>query len=112
MIYEILVRPATNKVINSDHVIWIESNLPSRHFERWLREKNLLDGTSTSPVQRWSIKQTQRPAHFDLANEASAIQLRIAELVGENANVIEMPEAARALDAFRLKQSETQLLAA
>ncbi len=112
MIYEILVRPTTNKQINSDHVIWIDSNLPSRHFERWLREKNLLDGSAQSPVQRWSIKQTTRPAHFDLSTEAAAIQSRIAELIGENAVVIEMPEAARALEAFRLKQGAAHLLAA
>ena len=85
MIYEILVRGNDSKQMTSDNLIWIESNLPTRSFEKWLSERNLLcsAGLNQGPgaVVRWSIVQTQRRAHFMLKTEAAALERRIAELI-------------------------------
>jgi len=80
MIYEILIR-SNGKQMTSDNLIWIESNLPTRSFEKWLMERDYLVPGSQAPVVRWSIVQTQRPAHFVLKTEAAAIERRIAELM-------------------------------
>ena len=81
MIYEILIRGTDSKQMTSDNLIWIESNLPTRTFEKWLMERNLLNSGANAPVVRWSIVQTQRPAHFVLKTEAAALERRIAELM-------------------------------
>ena len=81
MIYEILIRGNDNKQMSSDNLIWIESNLPTRAFEKWLLERDLLNFSGTAPVVRWSIVQTQRPAHFVLKTEAAALEQRIAALM-------------------------------
>jgi len=84
MIYEILIRGTGNKQMTSDNLIWVESNLPTRAFEKWLMERNLLNGidsTGPAPVARWSIVQSKRPAHFVLKTEAAALEMRIAELM-------------------------------
>jgi len=80
MIYEILIR-SNGKQMTSDNLIWIESNLPTRSFEKWLLEREYLVPGCQAPVVRWSIVQTQRPAHFVLQTEATAIEKRIAELM-------------------------------
>ncbi len=85
MIYEIQIRGNKSNQMSSDNLIWIDSNLPTRSFEKWLLDRNLLanhsNGAVQAPVVRWSIVQTQRPAHFVLKTEAAAIELRIAELM-------------------------------
>ncbi|MFZ6862947.1 hypothetical protein ACO0K7_09945 [Undibacterium sp. Ji67W] len=112
MIYEILVRPSDNKKMTSDNLIWIESDLPSRSFEKWLRDRALLDGTLNAPVVRWSIVQTTRPAHFKLATQAKALKSRISELMSAQPEVREVPDASIALSAFRLKAQKTELAGA
>lgn len=115
MIYEILVRPTDkSRKITADHLIWIESDMTTRSFEKWLRERSLLDGTNLSPVARWSIVQTQRPAHFKLATQAKALKSRISELMTGVSEVVAVPDASRALKAFRLKSRTPapQLIAA
>jgi len=74
-------------VMQSDNLIWIESNLPTRSFEKWLLERDFLNPGSQAPVVRWSIVQTQRPAHFVLKTEAAAIERRIAELMNPEKRV-------------------------
>lgn len=81
MIYEILIRGNNSKQMTSDNLIWIESDLPTRAFEKWLMERNFLAPGTQAPVVRWSIVQTKRPAHFVLKTEAAAIERRIAELM-------------------------------
>jgi len=81
MIYEILIRGNDNKQMSSDNLIWIESNLPTRAFEKWLLDRNLLNSGGNAAVVRWSIVQTQRPAHFVLKSEAAALEQRIAALM-------------------------------
>jgi hypothetical protein len=81
MIYEILIRGNNSTPMTSDNLIWIESNLPTRTFEKWLLERNLLNPAAHGPVVRWRIVQTKRPAHFVLKTEAAALERRIAELV-------------------------------
>ncbi|MET3105331.1 hypothetical protein AAKU67_001079 [Oxalobacteraceae bacterium GrIS 2.11] len=81
MIYEILIRGNGSQAMSSDNLIWIESNLPTRAFEKWLMERDLLNPAAKAPVVRWSIVQTQRPAHFVLKTEAAALERRIAELM-------------------------------
>lgn len=81
MIYEILVRGNNNKQTQSDNLIWIESDLPTRTFEKWLITRNLLGKTSGGAIVRWGIVQTQRPAHFVLASQEKALEKRIANLL-------------------------------
>lgn len=95
MIYEILVRPSYNKLMTSDHLIWIDSNMPTRFFEQWLRDHALLDDSGRSPIVRWGIVQTQRPAHFQLATQEGALTERIAELMSGATHLNEIPAAAR-----------------
>ncbi|WP_395011081.1 hypothetical protein [Undibacterium sp.] len=95
MIYEILVRPSYNKLMTSDHLIWIDSNMPTRFFEQWLRDHALLDGSGRSPIVRWGIVQTQRPAHFQLATQEGALTDRIAELMSGATHLAELPVSAR-----------------
>ena len=80
MIYEIQLRAAGFKQTSSDHLIWIESALPTRAFERWMEQRNLLTSSTTGIVVRWSIIQTRLPAHFNLAMEEPALLQRIAAL--------------------------------
>lgn len=94
MIYEILVRPSYNKKMTSDHLVWIESDLPTRSFEQWLRDMSLLDASGRSAIVRWSIVQTTRAAHFSLATQVDALKKRIAELVGGAAHLSELPLSA------------------
>jgi hypothetical protein len=94
MIYEIQVRPATNKPMSSDQLIWIETSLPTRTFEQWLVSKSLLNGTSNAPVVRWSVVQSDRPAHFQLETQMAALENRIAELMSSKPELRETPEAA------------------
>jgi hypothetical protein len=112
MIYEILVRPADSKKITSDHLIWIESDLPTRSFEKWMRDRGLLDGSGHAPILRWSIVQTQRPAHFKLATQAKALKSRISELMSSLPEVVGVPDASKALSAFRLKAKTPELAGA
>ncbi|MBI3283704.1 MAG: hypothetical protein HYZ65_02465 [Burkholderiales bacterium] len=112
MIYEILVRPSDSKKISSDHLIWIESDLTTRSFEQWLRDKSLLDGSGRAAVLRWSIVQTLRPAHFNLATQAKALKSRISELMSGAPEVLDVPDASLALQAFRLKSAAPELIAA
>ena len=81
MIYEIQIRGNKSNQMSSDNLIWIDSNLPTRSFEKWLLDRNLLNASGHAPVVRWSIVQSQRPAHFVLKTEAAAIERRIAELM-------------------------------
>ena len=67
--------------MTSDNLIWVDSNLPTRAFEKWLLERNLLNASGNAPVVRWSIVQSKRPAHFVLKTEAAALEMRIAELM-------------------------------
>jgi len=55
LIYEILLRPSYNKKMTADHLVRIESDLPTRSFEQWLRDMSLLDGSGRSAIVRWSI---------------------------------------------------------
>ncbi|MBC3937249.1 hypothetical protein [Undibacterium rugosum] len=112
MIYEILVRAANSKKMTSDHLIWIESDLPSRSFEKWLRDRALLDTGAQSPVVRWSIVQTERQAHFKLATQAKALKTRISELMSGMPEVLAVPDASKALSAFRLKAKTPELAGA
>jgi hypothetical protein len=95
MIYEILIRPSYNKLMTSDHLIWVESNMPTRFFEQWLRDHALLDGSGRSPVVRWGIVQSQRPAHFQLATQEGALTDRIAELMSGATHLTDLPVSAR-----------------
>jgi hypothetical protein len=95
MIYEILVRPSYNKLMTSDHLIWVDSQMPTRFFEQWLRDHALLDGSGRSPVVRWGIVQTQRPAHFQLATQEHELTQRIAQLMSGAAHLGELPVSAR-----------------
>ncbi len=81
MIYEILIRSKNGKQMTSDNLIWVESNLPTRSFEKWLSERHLLNQQGNAPVARWSIVQTQRPAHFVLSTQEKALEKRIADLI-------------------------------
>jgi len=81
MIYEIQIRGNKSNQMSSDNLIWIDSNLPTRSFEKWLLDRDLLNANGLAPVVRWSIVQSQRPAHFVLKTEAAAIERRIAELM-------------------------------
>ena len=81
MIYEILVRPAYNKLMTADQLVWIESDLPTRSFERWLQQNALLDGSNRAPIVRWSIRQTQLPAQFSLETQEPALKAHIADLM-------------------------------
>jgi hypothetical protein len=81
MIYEILVRPAYNKLMTADQLVWIESDLPTRSFERWLQQNALLDGSNRAPIVRWSIRQTDLPAQFSLATQESDLKAHIADLM-------------------------------
>lgn len=112
MIYEILIRAAENKKMTSDHLIWVESNLSTRSFEQWLRERALLGAGAMAPVVRWSIVQTKRAAHFNLAIEAKALKSRISELMSGVPEVVAVQDATRALQAFRLNSPATELIAA
>ncbi|MEB0139707.1 MULTISPECIES: hypothetical protein [unclassified Undibacterium] len=103
MIYEILVRPADKQKMSSEHLIWIDSDLPSRSFEKWLSELGLLDHSKLSAIVRWSIVQTTRPAHFKLATQAKALKSRISELMSGVPEVRAVPDAAKALSVFRFK---------
>lgn len=91
MIYEIVIRPSYNKIMTSDHLIWVESDLPSRAFEQWLKSKSLLDGTSRAPLVRWGIAQTQKSADFNLASQESQLNERITELMSGAAHLINLP---------------------
>jgi hypothetical protein len=93
MIYEILVRPSYSKRMTSDHLVWIESDLPTRSFEKWLCEQSLLDASGRSAIVRWSIVQSQKPAHFKLATQAKALVNRIAELMLGSTDAISIPSA-------------------
>ncbi len=93
MIYEILVRPSYNKVMTSDHLIWVDSEMPTRFFEQWLRDHALLDGSGRSPIVRWGIVQSQRPAHFELATQEGALIDRISELMSGAAHLADLPAA-------------------
>lgn len=103
MIYEILVRPSYSKRMTSDHLVWIESDLPTRSFEKWLCDQSLLDGSGRSAIVRWSIVQSQRPAHFKLATQAKALVSRIAELMLGTPDVAPAPDVATSQKAFQLK---------
>ena len=105
MIYEILVRPSYNKKMTSDHLIWIESDLPTRSFEKWMRDVALLDSTGRSPLVRWSIVQTQRAAHFILATQQDALKNKIAQLMGGATHLTSLPVA---IDTKQLAQAKKQ----
>jgi hypothetical protein len=99
MIYEILVRPSYSKRMTSDHLVWIESDLPTRSFEKWLFEQSLLDASGRSAIVRWSIVQSQKTAHFKLATQAKALISRIAELMSgipevSGASQVSLPQKA------------------
>lgn len=112
MIYEILLRPSYNKKMTSDHLVRIESDLPTRSFEQWLRDMSLLDASGRSAIVRWSILQTQRPAHFRLASQLDALKARIAELVGDAAHHIALPAAPVAVDVGQKIAQPMEMLAA
>ena len=112
MIYEILVRPSYNKKMTSDHLIWIESDLPSRTFEKWMRDVALLDGTGRSPLVRWSIVQTQRAAHFILATQQDALKSKIAQLMGGAIHLVNVPAANDAKPATTVKKQTAEFVAA
>lgn len=112
MIYEIAVRPSANQKMTSDHLIWVETDMPTRSFEKWMRDRALLDGTGQAPIVRWSIVQTQRPAHFKLATQAKALKSRISELMSGLPEVIAVQDASKALSAFRLKAKTPELVSA
>ena len=97
MIYEILVRPAYSKRMTSDHLVWIESDLPTRSFEKWLCEQSLMDASGRSAIVRWSIVQTQKAAHFNLATQAKALISKIAELMQGAPEVVPVTEEAKTL---------------
>lgn len=114
MIYEILVRPSYNKKMTSDHLIWIESNLPTRSFEKWLRDMSLLDGTGRSPLVRWSIVQTQRAAHFVLATQQDALKCKIAQLMGGATHLasVSVPVTAETKQVIHAKKHTAEYIAA
>ena len=112
MIYEILVRPSDKSQMTSANLLWIESDLPSRSFEKWMRDRALLDNSGHSPIVRWSIVQTTRPAHFKLASQAKALKSRISELMSGAPEVHAVPDASRALKAFRLPAKKAELAGA
>ena len=112
MIYEILVRPSYNKKMTSDHLILIESDLPTRSFEKWMRDVALLDGTGRSPLVRWSIVQTQRAAHFILATQQDALKSKIAQLMGGATHLVNAPVANEAKPAATVKKQTAEFIAA
>lgn len=112
MIYEILVRPSYNKKMTSDHLIWIESDLPTRTFEKWLREVSLLDGSGRSPLVRWSIIQTQRAAHFVLATQQDALKEKIAQLMGGAIHLAKLPVVAETKPVVFAKKQTAHFIAA
>jgi len=59
MIYEIQIRGNKSNQMSSDNLIWIDSNLPTRSFEKWLLDRDLLNANGLAPVVRWSIVQSQ-----------------------------------------------------
>jgi hypothetical protein len=103
MIYEIQVRPAANTPMSSDQLVWIESSLSTRAFEQWLISKSLLNGTGNAMVMRWSIVQSDRPAHFQLATQMPALEKHIAQLTTSQPEVREMPAAVTALRTYQFK---------
>ena len=112
MIYEILVRPSYNKKMTSDHLIWIESDLPSRSFEKWMCDVALLDGTGRSPLVRWSIVQTKRAAHFILATQQDALKNKIAQLMGGATHLVSAPVTSDAKLATTVKKQTVEFIAA
>lgn len=112
MIYEILVRPSYNKKMTSDHLIWIESDLPTRSFEKWMRDVALLDSTGRSPLVRWSIVQTQRAAHFILATQQDALKSKIAQLMGGAIHLTNTPVAIDVKQVTQVKKHAAEFIAA
>ena len=102
MIYEILIRSKNVKQITSDNLIWIESNLPTRAFEKWLVERDLLNHSGSAPVVRWSIVQTKRPAHFVLSTQAQALEKRIAYLMNPPTSVKKAARAPHVMPNFAI----------
>lgn len=91
MIYELVIRPSYNKVMTSDQLIWVESDLPSRAFEQWLKSKNLIDGSNRAPLVRWGIVQTQKSANFQMSKQEVELSAKIAELMSGAAHLIDLP---------------------
>lgn len=112
MIYEILVRPSYNKKMTSDHLIWIESDLPTRSFEKWMRDVALLDSTGRSALVRWSIVQTQRAAHFILATQQDALKNKIAQLMGGAIHLASVPATNDAKQVSQVKKQSAEFIAA
>ena len=112
MIYEILVRPSYNKKMTSDHLIWIESDLPTISFEKWMRDVALLDGTGRSPLVRWSIVQTQRAAHFILVTQQDALKNKIAQLMGGATHLTDLPVANDTKQSVQAKKQAAEFIAA
>ena len=112
MIYEILVRPSYNKKMTSDHLIWIESDLPTRSFEKWMCDVALLDGTGRSPLVRWSIVQTKRAAHFILATQQDALKSRIAQLMSGATHLTSVSVANDAKQLVQAKKQTAEFIAA
>ena len=56
-----------------------------------MRDHALLDGSGRSPIVRWGIVQTQRPAHFQLATQETALTDRIAELMSGATHLADIP---------------------
>ncbi|CAN5891785.1 hypothetical protein BH11PSE12_BH11PSE12_11420 [soil metagenome] len=104
MIYEILVRPSYSKRMTSDHLVWIESDLPTRSFEKWLREQSLMDDSGRAAVVRWSIVQSQRAAHFSLATQAKALISRIAELMSGTPEPVSLSGSLPQVDSRQAKK--------
>jgi hypothetical protein len=95
MIYEIQLRAAALNKPSSDHLIRIESSLPTRAFEQWMIRRNLLSNSPAAAVVRWRIVQTNYPAHFVLDSNEQALVNRIAALISPALTVKQIPMAAK-----------------
>ncbi|HTD04615.1 hypothetical protein [Undibacterium sp.] len=109
MIYEVQIRNQTSHKITPDQLIWIDSDLSTLSFEKWLEDRSLLNRSGMAPVVRWGIVQSQRAAHFVLATQAKDLENRIADLMNGAEEVLDVPEASKALKAFQLKTPAPEL---
>lgn len=109
MIYELLIRSSGQNTSSSNNLVWIDANLSTRSFEKWLTDRSLLNKTGNAPVARWSIMQTDRPAHFKLDRDTAALEHHISELINGNQVIKAVPDALKALKAFQLASVTKEL---
>ncbi|MFZ6673123.1 hypothetical protein [Undibacterium sp. Xuan67W] len=109
MIYELLIRSAGKNTMSSDNLVWIDANLTTRGFEKWMMDRSLLNKTGDAPVARWSIMQTVLPAQFMLETDTAALEHHISDLMNGTQEINAVPDAVKALRIFQLSAEKKEL---